>query len=289
VCGTGLTVDSNKVTSVTGFVVVQRRTPLGALPQARWGIAPQRAGLLADLSPNEAESLIALDPINAPTSVTRVVSANSLLRGEVIWAARLNSQTPTSFISSEVYQRFEVIGRPLGKSDKEAKQPFLEVPFADLRSPRQMFVVPKSFPHSRDYLSVTSIDPEVIPLNSLLVISGGSVTTFGILSSRPFFLWAHVVSQNGVTATAYNTFPFPPLTKKQNHEIDTAADTVLRARMHFLGESLNDLYSAMPRQLLQAHKNLDTVVEGILGIPANSSDSEVAKSLYRDYKALLAA
>jgi len=59
--------------------------------------------------------------------------------------------------------------------------------------------------------------------------------------------------------------------------------------MHFLGESLNDLYSAMPRQLLQAHKNLDTVVEGILGIPANSSDSEVAKSLYRDYKALLAA
>ncbi len=274
---------------MTGLVVLNRRTPLGALPEARWGIAPQSAGLLADLTPDEAESLIRLDPAIASTWLTRVASADSLLAGRELWAARFNNQTPASFTHSEVYQRFEVISRPLRDSHKVPKQPFLNVPLSALRSPLQRFVIPKSFPFSRDYLSVTSIDPDVIPLNSLLVISGGSVTTFGILSSRPFFLWAHVVSPNGVTATAYNTFPVPPLTKKQSHEIDTAADTVLRARMHFLGESLNDLYSAMPRQLLQAHKNLDTVVEGILGIPANSSDAEVAKSLYRDYKSLLAA
>lgn len=166
-----------------------------------------------------------------------------------------------------------------------------DTPSADVARP-SLSATRWSSPRVRDYLVVSTYHPDHFPLDSLRVIHDDSLVLFGLLSSRAFWVWARVATVSGhdiELMTAFDTFPFPPLTRAQRFMVETAADTVLRSRMHFLETTLPDLYRAMPGQVRVAHQLLDSTVEAILGMDSEATDEQLSGDLHDRYQMQRAA
>jgi hypothetical protein len=134
------------------------------------------------------------------------------------------------------------------------------------------------------------LPPSVIATNALGMIPGSTLTTFGMMSSRPFTLWTKAVSGRikndiRITNTTYNNFPFPELTDEQTERISKAAQSVVDARKRYPNNSLADLYDAgsMPSDLRAAHTALDRAVLGTFGLKTDASDSKVLEVLFDRY------
>jgi hypothetical protein len=85
----------------------------------------------------------------------------------------------------------------------------------------------------------------------------------------------------------YNNFSWPNPTKKQQTEIEKAAQGVLDARSQFPNSSLSDLYDplTMPPALSKAHQKLDKTVEAAYG-RSFAGDSERVAYLFDLYQKL---
>ncbi len=261
-----------------------RRKPLGALPRAHIGTRPGAIGLTLDVTDEEVRQA---ELIAAPSNefLTQVATSHGKT-----WALRFEGFLPEAVRRSSLVARFIPIGHTprdgqVGGSD------LLDKPLTQLMPSGAYIAIPKAIPESRDYLTVSTYDADVLPLDSLMTISEDTVVTFGWLSSRAFWLWTQVVRANVPPATtfaAYVNFPAPKLGRKDRDRLEFAVDTVLRSRSHFLTSTVNDLYSRMPEQVEWAHKELDSLVDELLGIPADADDLSAMEHLRSSYESLAA-
>ena len=87
----------------------------------------------------------------------------------------------------------------------------------------------------------------------------------------------------------YNNFPFPEnIDEKQKRLVRATAKEILQCRRRYPSSSLADLYDplTMPRDLHEAHKKLDRVVDGLYSRKKMRVDSErllLLFSLYLKY------
>ena len=269
---------------VENLVLQSRRKPLGHLPRAHFGVRPGAVGLALDLTDEQLHLAQSLDAPRADF-LTQVATDRT-----TTWALRFEGLIPEAVRKSSLVARFI----PIGHTPREGQvggSHLLDKPLTQLMPSGAYIAIPKVIPETRDYLRVSTYDPDVLPLDSLLVIDDDTQVTFGWLSSRAFWLWTQVVRSNIPTATtytAYVNFPAPKLGRKDRNRLEVAVDTILRARSHLIGDTVEDLYGRMPDQLQWAHSELDSVVEDLLGIPADSDDEAVIRSLIRQYQSLAA-
>ena len=263
---------------------MRRRKPLGALPVARLGVAASQAGLVLDLLPEDADVLRAQAPETWRSFLAPVATETTVMTGEVRWAVQVGA-LPDTVAASPVGQALV----RLRSGPRFGKNGAVEEPLDALLPSAAFVALPRRIPDHRDYLSVSTYDPDVLPLNSLVVIGTDTLVAFGWLSSRAFWLWCEVVRANHPTATtllAYNTFPAPALDSRRRRRLEVAVDTVLRSRSHLNERGLPDLYARMPEQLAWAHSELDAVVDQLLGIPADASDDDAMALLLDRHRAL---
>ena len=110
--------------------------------------------------------------------------------------------------------------------------------------------------------------PQDISHDSILAVDGADDYLFGLLQSRPFTVWAKLVSgrlKSDIRLSpdlSYNSFPAPELTTELREQVTAAAQEVLRARDAHPSSSLADLYDplATPPDLMEAHQDLDKAV-----------------------------
>jgi hypothetical protein len=235
---------------VGGLVLTRRRTPLGGLPPARFGVRASRAGLATHLTATQIEQARTIAPDAVADYLIRV--ADERVIG---WGFRFEGLLPEGVSRSPLIAAFIPIGNkprtPVG-----TRGDLLDLPLSSLLPTGSFIGVPRRISDQRDYLSVTTYDPDVLPLDSLLVIDTDTIVVFGWLSSRAFWLWTQAVrssAPSATTYTAYTSFPAPTLSRKQRQAIELAVDTILRSRSHLLDDSLRGLYGRMPEQLLWAH------------------------------------
>lgn len=268
-----------------GLVLKRRRNPLGGLPPARFGIRPGSAGLTTLITNVDVEQARAIQPEHAAEYLTRYAAD-----GRAGWALRFEGLLPEQVRRSPLITAFI----PIGKEPRSATaggDDLLDRPLSSLLPAGSFIAVPRHIPDQRDYLTVTTYDRDVLPLDSLLVIDKDTVAVFGWLSSRAFWLWTQAVKASAPTATtytAYTSFPAPTLGRKDRRALELAADTVLRSRSHLMTNTLTGLYSEMPEQLEWAHNELDNVVNGLLGIRADADDEVVIQTLIERYESLAA-
>jgi len=265
----------------------RRRKPLGQLPRARFGKRPGALGLLTDVDESMLAAAQALAPSETSEYVAKVASSHGLG-----WSVRIRGLLPKSVNESEFIHKFIRASRLSGDEVSEQDNPLLDRPLSSLLEPQKYLAIPKKISTARNYLSVSSYDRDVLPLDSLLVIDADSGATFGWLSSNAFWLWTQVVASNAPTSnvyTAYNSFPAPKLSRKNQELLESAANTVLRSRGHFLETTLTELYDGAPEQLLWAHQELDLLVNELFDLPRDAIDSEVIKRLIERYRFLEAA
>jgi len=265
----------------------RRRKPLGQLSVARFGTRPGAIGLITEIGETLLASAETVSPNETVEYVTRVAS-----RHGVGWGIRIRGLLPEAVRGSEFIQQFVVLERSSDEGVSEGHNPLLDKPLSSLLRKNKYLAIPKEISSDRNYLSVSTYDRDVLPLDSLLVIDAHSGATFGWLSSNAFWLWTQVVASNApaaTTYTAYNSFPAPGLSRKNKELLDSAANTVLRSRGHFLETTLTELYAGAPEQLLWAHKELDSLVNQFFGLARDASDAEVINALIESYQLLLAA
>jgi response regulator RpfG family c-di-GMP phosphodiesterase len=86
----------------------------------------------------------------------------------------------------------------------------------------------------------------------------------------------------------YNNFPWPDTADKQRAEVEKMAQGVLDARVRYPGSSLADLYDplAMPKNLLRAHKALDSAVMKLYGFKKDMAEPEIVAKLMEIHQRL---
>jgi hypothetical protein len=153
-------------------------------------------------------------------------------------------------------------------------------------------VIPKHYFRSQQYFAIEVLPPNLIDSEDVFVIAGDSHLVMGFLMSSLFPIWVRSTSgkDEGVVdiKKAYNTFPFPDFTAKQEAKILERVSTVYRARGTSFGKQLSDIYCSgdLPDHLEMAHEDLDDAVLEVFGLPSDASNGDIAEKLFSDYRKL---
>ena len=129
------------------------------------------------------------------------------------------------------------------------------------------------------------------------MIPNGTLYDFAILTSIIHNDWMRLTagrleSRYRYTSTiVYNTFPFPDVNDKQKQNIENLAEEVLLARADNIGKTLAELYDPdkMPKDLKQAHENLDDAVDKLYRPQGFKTTEERLAHLLSRYEKLVEA
>ncbi len=198
----------------------------------------------------------------------------------------------------EIMNRVKAVKHFRSLSKKIATQKIADTAylFGELRQPRSDYVaIPLHSSEHRKYVPMGFFTKDHILNNSCSAVPHASLYHFGVLTSAMHMAWMRQIcgrlksdyrySNNLV----YNNFPWPEApSPMQIERVAKAAQKVLDIRVEFADSSLADLYDpdAMPKQLLDAHRALDAVVDLCYRPASFKTELERLKflfDLYRNY------
>ena len=191
-------------------------------------------------------------------------------RIDKVYEFRKNSVAKTTIQYSSVPHRFAQ--RVIPKSD--------------------FFLIPRTSSERRIYIPIGFFDKNYIVTDSVNIIFDPDICLFGILSSKLHMIWVHLVSGRlGETIRyskeiTYNTFPIPELNSKQKENIKSASLNILDVREKYSDKHLAELYNpeSMPFLLLNAHVQLDEIIEKIYFNKILNSEDDRINSLLEMYE-----
>ena len=110
-------------------------------------------------------------------------------------------------------------------------------------------------------------------------------------------LWVSVVGGRIKTdfrysaAVCYNTFPFPKISDTQTKAIGEAALAILAAREIYSELTLAEMYDPgnEPPEILDAHQDLDSLIESLYQNTSFASDEDRLAALFKMYKKMTGA
>ena len=153
-------------------------------------------------------------------------------------------------------------------------------------------VVPLTSSDSREYIPFGFVTSEFVVTNSAGVIYNAEPWVFGVLHSKMHMVWVDAVGgkletrYRYSTNLCYNNFPFPDINEKQKLTINEYVFAILDERAKYPEKTMAWLYNpeTMPKELKQAHQNLDRAIEEIcrMGNPF-TSDAERLEHLFKRY------
>ena len=263
-------------------------------PRLDYGSMPNDGGFLSDISLEEAEEIKKRDPV-ASKYLRRLIGAEELIHNKFRYCLWLVDANPSDIRSSnELSKRVNAVRELREKSKREITRKLAQRPaeFGELRQPQTKYIaVPIITSELREYVPIAICEPSIIINNKISSISNPELSTFGIISSKPFNIWNKAISGRTKNDTAisnsitFNNFPFPLMNDSQKAAISEAAQEVLNARDKFPNASLADLYDrdTMPPRLHKAHETLDKAVLKAFGMPPTSSDEKILEKLFDLY------
>jgi hypothetical protein len=292
----------NLVKNINGYLldapnmlITARTKPLSTHTQPMdYGSKPTDGGFLSNIDEPTAEHICKTDPI-AAKYLRRIIGAQELIHNDVRWCLWLKDADPSDIRKSrELSSRVEEVRRLREASPKKATQRDADRPneFQEIRQPASDYlVIPRHSSENRDYVPIARFGVEIITNDSVFIIADASLTTFGVLNSRPFNVWNKAVSgrikndtriSNTIT---YNNFPFPELSKEKQKKLEDAAEGILEARQTYATQSLASLYdrNSMPADLRIAHKTVDKEVLSALSLKGDVSDEAILEKLFDLY------
>jgi type I restriction-modification system DNA methylase subunit len=288
----------NAYLSEADDVFISRRSkPLSNLPQMIYGNEPRENGNLI-LEHTDKERLINESP-EAEKYIKKITGSNEYLNDIKRWCLWVSGSEFAEANEIEfINQRFEAVStyRVTSKradTQKLANQPhkFTSVTYKEEPS----VIVPIVFSENREWLVSGYVDKETVILNSAQVIYNAPEWVLGLISSKMHMSWIRAVAGQLETriryssAIVYNTFPVPQLLDHQKLELTACTRAVLFARENHSEKTLAELYdpTKMPEDLLEAHQDLDTVVDRIYRAKPYNSDEERLTDLFALYEQMI--
>lgn len=278
------------------IVLVSSSTnPTGvSLPPVDYGNKPTDGGhffvALGDLDKIRADRV-------ASQYLRRFVGAKELLHDLERWCLWLEQATLSEIKSSaELRTRTAAVRQMRNKSTKAATRKKAATPhlFDERRQPSTSYLaIPAHVGEHRRYFTAARLDSTVICGNANFMAPDPDGLVLGILSSAMFIEWMRAIggrikSDLRFSNTfVYNSFPLPTLTDRQREALIDAAAEIVRARGKYPAWSLAALYEPgdTPTDLLQAHVQVDRVVDKIFGARPDIKPDDRQRLLFRRYAA----
>ncbi|MGH3825837.1 MAG: type IIL restriction-modification enzyme MmeI [Pseudonocardiaceae bacterium] len=274
------------------IVLVSSSTnPIGSsLPPVDYGNKPTDGGHLfvdlGDLDKVQAEDV-------ASQYLRRFVRAKELLRNLERWCLWLERATHSEIKSSaELRTRTAAVRQMRNESTKPATRRRAAIPhlFDERRQPSTSYLaIPEHAGEHRRYFTAARLDSTVICGNANFMAPDPDGLVLGILSSTMFIEWMRAIggrikSDLRFSNTfVYNSFPLPTLTDLQREALICAATEIIRTRGKYPAWSLAALYEPgdTPTDLLQAHLQVDRVVDMVFGAHPDMTSDDRQCLLFR--------
>lgn len=274
--------------------VESRSTPLCPVPKIIKGSQPTDDGNLI-LSEDEKNYFVEKYPKDKKF-VRQLMGAEEFIHNKKRYCLWLVDATPDEIRKNKfIYERVKAVKEFRLKSKKISTQKAAEIPhlFTEIRQPNENYIlIPRVSSEKRKYIPMGFVSPEIICSDANLMIPEAEMWHFGILTSSVHMIWMRTVcgrleSRYRYSAKlVYNNFVWMQMHFIDYAKLILAAKKVLKARENYPNSSLADLYDevTMPKDLREAHKEVDQIVMKIYGYDENMTEEEIAVDLLQRYE-----
>jgi hypothetical protein len=282
------------IPSKSNIFVAQRNKSISNLPKINHGNMPADGGKFL-FNTEQKKAFLKKEP-KAEKWFKKLVSVKEHLNGRDRWCLWLEKITKEEL---DKLPEVKKVVEDVKKIRLASSRPELaEVPhlFAQITQPenKNCIIIPRVSSENREYLPIDFLDgSEYKVTDSFFTIATNEPYIFGVVSSRMHMVWS--INIGGKLETriqysktlCYNTFPFPEISVKQKESLNLYVFAILDERAKHPEKTMAQLYDPdkMPKDLRQAHENLDRAVEDIyrLGNPFKS-DTERLEFLFKMYE-----
>ncbi|WP_312196234.1 class I SAM-dependent DNA methyltransferase [Epilithonimonas vandammei] len=266
--------------------------PLSKFPPMNFGNMPADGGYLL-FTDEEKVSFIEKEP-NSEKWFKELISAHEFLNGKkryCLWLEDIDKEELNDMPNVK-----ERVNKVYNERLNSSRPQLAEIPhlFAQITQPpnSDFILIPGHSSEGRDYIPLGFFSADYKSNNSCLIVATSQPWLFGILHSKMHMVWVDAVGGKLETRyrysakLCYNTFPFPDISEKQKLTINEYVFAILDERAKYPEKTMAWLYNpeTMPKELKQAHQNLDRAIEEIyrMGNPF-TSDAERLEHLFKRY------
>jgi hypothetical protein len=279
------------------ILIKSRQKPLSDIPKIGIGNKPIDNGFYL-FTLEEKEKFVSEEP-KSEIYFRRWLGADEFINGYERWCLWLGDCPPDVLKSMPVVmRRIDMVReyRLMSKSEPTIKLASTPTRFHVENIPKKNYlVIPKTSSENRRYIPIGFIDPDVLSGDALFIVGEATLYHFGVLESEMHMAWTRAVCgrlemrYRYSKDIVYNNFPWPiRISELDKRGIEDAAQKVLNVRVEHKNSTLADLYDplTMPKDLLDAHRILDTVVDRAYGKKTSdfSTESSRLKFLFGLYK-----
>ena len=260
-----------------------------------FGSMPNDGGFLSNFTEEEKNKIIEKYP-NSTSLFKKIVGADEFINNKTRYCLWLDKVDPNIYRNiPPIMDAIRNVYNNRSSSNREATKKLASTPFlfGEIRHPYNDYIlVPSNSSERRRYIPIGFMKADEISTNANLVISGGDLYDFGVLTSNIHMAWMRAIggrlkSDYRYSAKiVYNNFPWPNPTKEQKEKIIKTAKAILDARNLYPNSSLADLYDdlTMPVELRKAHQLNNQAVKDAYGFSFKLTESEVVGKLMELYK-----
>lgn len=276
----------------TNIFVEQKSVSISKLPKINHGNMPADGGKLL-FNTLEKEEFVFKEP-DSEKWFKKLVSAREHLNGRDRWCLWLEDITTKELLAlpevSKIVEQVRDI-RLRSSRPQLAENPHL---FAQITQPENLnvIIIPRVSSENREYLPVDLLDGSIYKVtDSFFTIATNEPYIWGIVSSKMHMVWTKNIGGKMKTdiqyskTLCYNAFPFPDITAKQKEIINQYVFSILDERAKFPQKTMAWLYNpdTMPKDLKNAHRELDEAIERCYRLAPFTSDAERLEYLFKMY------
>ena len=280
------------IPSKNNIFIEQKTTSISGLPKINHGNMPADGGLFL-FTPDEKQTFIDKEP-KSEKWFKKLISVQEHLNGRERWCLWLENISEQEL---EDMPEVKIIVQKVKKIREKSSRPQLaEIPhlFAQITQPENLdcVIIPRISSENRDYIPIDLLNGSYKVTDSYFTIATKEPYIFGIVSSKMHMVWLKGIGGRLETriqyskTLCYNSFPFPDISEKQKLTINEYVFAILDERSKYSEKTMAWLYNpeTMPKELKQAHQNLDRAIEEIyrMGNPF-TSDAERLEHLFKRY------
>lgn len=286
------------LTATKNTYIHKRTKPLSKLPEMAYGNQPIEGGFLI-LTPVEKDQLIASD-VRSQKFIKPLIGGNEFLKNLERWCIWIEDgelreamAIPSIKARIESVRNFRENGGQVASSLVERSHQFRY----RHRAEKSFILLPCTSSEKRDYLQLGFFDSSYLTTHSAQILYDADPYVFGVISSRAHMLWTKAVGgclESRIrysNVLCYNNFPIPDISEKKKEQIRACSFEVLAKRELYPESKISDLYDPekMPRDLLEAHKQLDLAILACYDRTEFKNDDDLLTYLFKLYEKMTEA
>ena len=284
-------IDSNNI------IISKATKPLSKFAKMSYGSKPVDGGNLI-LTTLEKDKLIEDNP-SASIFIKKFVGSHEFINSIERWCLWIEDTDLDLALSvTKIKNRIDNVYNMRLNSPKKATQEASNYShqFGEPRfKAEDSIIVPAVSSESREYIPIGYLTSNTVISNSANAIYSAEPWLFAVIISKMHMTWMRTVAGRLKTdyryssALVYNTFPFPPITKKQKETLTQHTFAVLDEREKHSEKTLAQLYDPdkMPQGLKEAHRQLDLAIERCYRKKPFESDEERLEYLFKLYEEMV--